>query len=108
MSGGTAYIHDLRPERVNAESLASGELALLELGSADVEILTDLLQRHYDETGSAVALAMLADLPATVARFTKLLQQSRRRLARTTTSSRVYISPDTCSSRSCFGPRAWS
>ncbi|TAL45617.1 MAG: glutamate synthase large subunit, partial [Salinibacterium sp.] len=29
MSGGTAYIYDLRPERVNAESLSSGELELL-------------------------------------------------------------------------------
>jgi len=73
MSGGTAYIHDLRPERVNAESLASGELELLPLGGADVEILTDLLTRHRDETDSVVAARMLENLDETIARFTKVL-----------------------------------
>ncbi len=73
MSGGTAYVHDLSPKRVNPDSLASGELELLPLGSADVEILTDLLQRHLDETDSAVAARMLENLDATVSRFTKVL-----------------------------------
>ena len=73
MSGGTAYIHDLRAERVNPESLASGELELLPLGSADVEILIDLLTRHRDETDSVVAAKMLEDMAATAASFTKVL-----------------------------------
>ncbi|GAB2446765.1 glutamate synthase (NADPH/NADH) large chain [Conyzicola lurida] len=73
MSGGTAYIYDLRNERVNPDSLASGELTLLPLGSADVEILTDLLQRHFDETGSAVARRMLDNLDETVEKFVKVL-----------------------------------
>ncbi|MEP6480012.1 MAG: glutamate synthase large subunit, partial [Rhodoglobus sp.] len=73
MSGGTAYIHDLRPERVNADALASGELELLELGSADVEILRDLLTRHREETDSVVAGAMLDDMAETAKRFTKVL-----------------------------------
>jgi len=73
MSGGTAYIHRLRAERVNAEALASGELTLLPLGSADVEILRDLLQLHQAETDSAVAARMLADFDTTVAEFTKVL-----------------------------------
>ena len=73
MSGGTAYIHELRAERVNPESLATGELELLPLGSADVEILTDLLTRHRDETDSVVAARMLEDMDATVAAFTKIL-----------------------------------
>ena len=73
MSGGTAYIYDLKPERVNPESLASGELSLLPLGSADVAIITDLLQRHVDETESALAQRMLNELDATLARFTKVL-----------------------------------
>jgi len=73
MSGGTAYIYDLKPERVNAQSLESGELTLLPLGSADVAIITDLLTRHVDETESALAQSMLADLDATLARFTKVL-----------------------------------
>ena len=73
MSGGTAYIFDLKPERVNAESRSSGELSLLPLGSADVEIVTDLLKRHRAETDSALATAMLENLDDTVARFTKVL-----------------------------------
>ncbi|MBX3099817.1 MAG: glutamate synthase large subunit [Salinibacterium sp.] len=73
MSGGTAYIYDLRPERVNAESLASGELELMPLGSADIAILTDLLTRHRDETDSAVATKMLENLEDTIERFTKVL-----------------------------------
>jgi glutamate synthase (NADPH) large chain len=73
MSGGSAYIYDLRPERVNPDSLASGELTLVPLGSADVEILTDLLERHRDETDSVVAKAMLENIDDTVSRFTKVL-----------------------------------
>jgi glutamate synthase (NADPH/NADH) large chain len=73
MSGGTAYIYDLRPERMNADSLSSGELELLPLGSADIEIVTDLLRRHLDETDSALAARMLEQLDDTMARFTKVL-----------------------------------
>jgi len=73
MSGGTAYVHELRPERVNRDALANGELSLLPLDSADVEILTDLLRTHVAETDSVLAAKMLADLDATVAAFVKVL-----------------------------------
>ena len=73
MSGGTAYIYDLKSSLVNADSLASGELTLSSLGSADVEIVTDLLKRHVDETESELAARMLADLDATLAKFVKVL-----------------------------------
>ena len=73
MSGGTAYIYDLRTERVNRESLASGELRLEALGSADIEILTDLLMRHVAETDSVVAAGMLASLEEAIPRFVKVL-----------------------------------
>jgi glutamate synthase (NADPH/NADH) large chain len=73
MSGGTAYIYRLRTEHVNRESLGSGELRLESMGSADVEILRDLLERHLAETDSAVAARMLADLPSAVAEFTKVV-----------------------------------
>ncbi|GAB3406721.1 glutamate synthase large subunit [Schumannella luteola] len=73
MSGGTAYIHQLQRERVNLDSLVSGELELLPLDSADAEILTDLLQRHVAETGSTLAQRMLDDLEQTLADFVKVL-----------------------------------
>ncbi len=83
MSGGTAYVHDLRPERVNRDALASGELSLLSLDSADVEILTDLLTTHVAETDSALAANMLADMPATVAAFVKVLPRDYAAVIRT-------------------------
>jgi glutamate synthase (NADPH) large chain len=73
MSGGTAYVYKLRPERVNREAIAAGELTLLALGSGDAEIVTDLLHRHQSETGSALAARMLADLDDTLAGFVKVL-----------------------------------
>ncbi|MGN6407896.1 MAG: glutamate synthase-related protein, partial [Curtobacterium sp.] len=59
MSGGTAYVRGLREEHVNADSLASGELRLGPLDSADVEIVNDLLARHAAETGSSLASELL-------------------------------------------------
>ena len=73
MSGGTAYIYELRRERVNRESLAGGEVELLPLGSADIEILSDLLERHVAETDSAVAKRMLAGGEEVFSRFVKVL-----------------------------------
>ncbi len=40
MSGGTAYVRGLREDHVNSDALASGELRLEPLDSADVEIVT--------------------------------------------------------------------
>ncbi|MFE4469139.1 glutamate synthase large subunit [Leifsonia sp. NPDC056824] len=73
MSGGTAYVYDLKRERVNRDALATGELELLPLGSADIEIVRDLLEKHRAETGSALAERMLADFDATVSKFVKVL-----------------------------------
>ena len=73
MSGGAAYVYKLDRALVNRESLASGELELLPLGSADIEIVRDLLERHVAETGSALATRLLEDFDATVAKFVKVL-----------------------------------
>ncbi len=73
MSGGTAYIYKLDRALVNREALASGELELLEMGSGDVEILRDLLQRHVTETDSVLAAALLDDLEAEAANFVRVL-----------------------------------
>ncbi|MBX3196066.1 MAG: glutamate synthase large subunit [Microbacteriaceae bacterium] len=83
MSGGTAYVHALKPERVNHDGLATGELQLLPLDSADAEILTDLLERHLAETGSTVASGMLDDLEGTIAAFVKVLPRDYAAVVRT-------------------------
>ena len=73
MSGGIAYVHSLDPNKVNADSLGSGELRLEKLGSADAEILKDILESHLAETGSPRASALLDQFEKTVDEFTKVV-----------------------------------
>ncbi|MBA2639093.1 MAG: glutamate synthase large subunit [Nocardioidaceae bacterium] len=75
MSGGVAYVLDLDQRRVNPE--------LVELGPVPDEMaaeLLELIRRHGEETGSAVAAMLLAE-PATAAgRFTRVLPSTYRRV----------------------------
>jgi glutamate synthase (NADPH) large chain len=73
MSGGTAYVHGLTEAQVNQDGLATGELDLVPMDSADAEILRDLLERHVALTGSALATRMLDDFDATLDAFVKVL-----------------------------------
>jgi glutamate synthase (NADPH/NADH) large chain len=73
MSGGTAYVYDLHSESVNREALASGEIQLQPLQSADFVIITDLLRQHLAETGSHLAERMLAAGDDALARFVKVV-----------------------------------
>lgn len=83
MSGGTAYVLDLAEARVNRESLSSGELHLLPLGSADHEIVRDLLEQHLEHTDSAVAATLLAEGAPAFDRFTKVLPRDYAAVLRT-------------------------
>jgi glutamate synthase (NADPH/NADH) large chain len=73
MSGGTAYVYKLRPDRVNREALESEELRLDPLDRADVELLRGMLERHVEYTDSAVAVAMLDDFESTASDFVRVL-----------------------------------
>ncbi len=83
MSGGVAYVHELKAERVNQDALRTGELELLPLDALDREILADLLRRHRDETDSPVAARMLEDLDAVAERFVKVLPRDYAAVLRT-------------------------
>jgi glutamate synthase (NADPH/NADH) large chain len=83
MSGGTAYVFDLQPDQVNREALQAGELELTVLGSADVEIVRDLLERHLAETGSARAARLLADFDDSILKFVKVLPRDYAAVLRT-------------------------
>ncbi|GAA1061334.1 glutamate synthase large subunit [Agromyces bracchium] len=87
MSGGTAYVLDLAEAKVNRESLSSGELELHELGSADHEIVRDLLEQHLEHTDSAVAATLLAEGAAAFDRFTKVLPRDYAAVLRTRQSA---------------------
>jgi glutamate synthase (NADPH/NADH) large chain len=71
MSGGTAYVLDLDPAKVNAEALSSGELVLSSLDEADLAIVEQLLATHRDETGSPLAARLLDNFAEAGSRFTK-------------------------------------
>jgi glutamate synthase (NADPH) large chain len=87
MSGGTAYVLGLREGRVNNDSLSSGELELLPLGSADREIVRDLLEQHLETTDSDVAATLLAEGDAAFDRFTKVLPRDYAAVLRTRQSA---------------------
>ncbi len=70
MSGGYAYVLDLRPEAVNQAAVAAGELELRPLDEAAAATVERLLRRHHEETGSPRAGELLAELPESLARFT--------------------------------------
>jgi glutamate synthase (NADPH/NADH) large chain len=80
MSGGQAYVLDLRRELVNKPALASGELALVPLELADAATVERLLSEHLAETGSPRAAELLADLPASLTRFTKVVPTEYERM----------------------------
>ncbi len=73
MSGGTAYVLDLRPERVNKEALAAGELTLSGLDEEDASIVRGLLERHVEFTDSPLAKELLSRWNESVDRFTRVL-----------------------------------
>jgi glutamate synthase (NADPH/NADH) large chain len=75
MSGGVAYLLDLDRAKVNGEMVE-----LEELPEGDVETLRQMLSDHLAETGSAVAERLLADWPAAVGRFTKVMPRDYKRV----------------------------
>ncbi len=79
MSGGTAYLLDPKPARVNRDM---ADLAPLD--PDDGPVLHELIQRHRDETGSAVAARLLADWPAALARFGTVMPRDYQRVLEAT------------------------
>ena len=75
MSGGVAYVLDLPAHRVNPEMVDIDPL-----DSADVDFLRETLEKHYNETESAVARALLADWDSAVDRFGKVMPKDYKRV----------------------------
>ncbi|MEY4170900.1 MAG: glutamate synthase large subunit [Actinomycetota bacterium] len=72
MSGGVAYVLDLDVNRVNSELVD-----LEPLSGDDVRVVQELLARHLDETGSAVARRLLEE--GDLGRFTLVMPRDYRR-----------------------------
>jgi glutamate synthase (NADPH/NADH) large chain len=75
MSGGTAFVLNLDPARVNPELVD-----LAPLSDEEQDRLCGLISAHYTETGSAVAERLLKDWPAAVADFTAVVPRDYKRV----------------------------
>jgi glutamate synthase (NADPH) large chain len=73
MSGGIAYVLDLPEIRVNMEMVD-----LDPLDEADITFVRDVVERHHELTGSAVAARLLADWDP--GRFTKVMPKDYKRV----------------------------
>jgi glutamate synthase (NADPH) large chain len=79
MSGGIAYVMDLKRHRVNLEMVDLEAVGGEEAGDQnDAKFLRDVVERHYALTGSAVAARLLSDWDAS--RFTKVMPQDYKRV----------------------------
>ena len=74
MSGGIAWVLDLKPHRVNTELVELGPL----VGQTAVD-LEQLVRAHAEETGSAVAEELLADWETSLTRFTEVMPTDYRK-----------------------------
>lgn len=75
MSGGYAFVLDLDEQRVNRELVDLGPVT----GEA-AEQLKGIVEQHAEETGSAVAAALLADWEAALPRFTEVMPRDFKRV----------------------------
>ncbi|UVI34477.1 glutamate synthase large subunit [Brevibacterium spongiae] len=76
MSGGTAYVLDFNPSRLNPKERAAGVFRFGGLGVTDTEVLERLLAAHVEATGSPLADELLAGLHRgqdVLSRFTKII-----------------------------------
>jgi len=75
MSGGVAYLLGPDLGRVNTQMVD-----LESPGAGDAALLRELVQRHREETGSAVAGRLLADWDGALARFVKIMPKDYKRV----------------------------
>jgi glutamate synthase (NADPH) large chain len=75
MSGGVAYVLDLRQQRVNLELVD-----LLPPTEADLELLHTLVTRHREQTDSAVARRLLQEWDQACQRFTTVMPRDYARV----------------------------
>jgi glutamate synthase (NADPH) large chain len=83
MSGGIAYVLDLPAQRVNTEMVDLDPLT-----EEDIRFLWDTVERHCEETGSLVAVRLLAAWDDQVQRFTKVMPTDYKRVLAAASAAR--------------------
>ncbi|MDN5547303.1 MAG: glutamate synthase subunit alpha, partial [Rhodococcus sp. (in: high G+C Gram-positive bacteria)] len=76
MSGGTAYVLDFNPARLNPKERAAGIFRFTGVGVDDMAVLQRLLDEHVQWTGSPLASQLLDGLRRgedVLSRFTKII-----------------------------------
>ncbi|MCW2603135.1 MAG: glutamate synthase subunit alpha [Pseudonocardiales bacterium] len=84
MSGGLAFVLDLDAALVNGELVDVGPPT-----DEDAQTLHDIVSRHRDLTGSAVAGQLLEDWPAGLARFSAIVPRDYKRVLEATRLARA-------------------
>ena len=91
MSGGIAYVFDDRMDFTEKRcNLASVDLEPV-IEPRDVELVHDLVQRHYDMTGSKRAKNILANWVETLPRFIKIFPHEFKRVLGVSRTGQPYI-----------------
>lgn len=75
MSGGEAYVLDLDASLVNPDMVE-----VRDVPAAAAQELHELVRRHHEETGSAVAEQLLQDWTSSVARFREVMPVNYRKV----------------------------
>ncbi|MBK9178510.1 MAG: glutamate synthase large subunit [Acidimicrobiales bacterium] len=82
MSGGVAYVHDPHDELPNLVNYEMVDLDPLE--EDDFDFLREIIARHRDETGSAVASRLLDDWWNQLEHFKKVMPKDYKRILQAT------------------------
>jgi glutamate synthase (NADPH/NADH) large chain len=82
MSGGIAYVHD--PERTFGIRYNPEMVDVEPLGAEDRQWLAEIVERHRDETGSAVAERLLAEWERALEDLVKVMPRDYRRVLEAT------------------------
>ena len=77
MSGGIAYIYNVQN---NFETMCNMEMVDLDpVAGDDIPVLQDLIQQHYNKTGSSVAKFILADFENQLKQFIKVFPRDYKK-----------------------------
>jgi len=85
MSGGIAYVYDVRGKFAGQCNRQMVELDPVEAG--DIAELKDMIQRHYAYTGSTVAKFVLDDFDNQLQHFVKVFPADYKKVLRAATPS---------------------
>jgi glutamate synthase (NADPH/NADH) large chain len=81
MSGGIAFVYNVNND---FDSLCNKEMVDLDaVESEDIALLQNMLQAHYDRTGSSVAKFILADLDNQLKNFIKVFPRDYKKVLQT-------------------------